>query len=206
MELPPGHRQANKVARLRKCIYGLKQASREWYSKLSTFLTEKNFTPAHFDPCVFIHKTEEVIVSVYVDDLVFYGPNQSMIARLIKELERQFEVKNLGNATWLLEIHIEYYEDGITLSQTAYIEKLLRRYGMEKSNPVSTPMTENIKLSRGLIEEQIENSSYYQSIVESIMYAIIETRFDLTFIITLLSQYNSCLNNQHLTAAKHMLR
>jgi hypothetical protein len=55
MELPPGHRQANKVARLQKCIYGLKQASREWYSKLSSFLKDKGFTSAHFDPCVFIH-------------------------------------------------------------------------------------------------------------------------------------------------------
>src|SRR5215213_2155035 len=77
---------------------------------------------------------------------------------------------------------------------------------MEKSNPVSTPMIENIKLSKGSIEEQIEDLSYYQSIVGSIMYAVIGTRFDLAFIITLLSQYNSCLNNQHLAAAKHMLR
>jgi hypothetical protein len=46
-----------------------------------------------------------------------------MIADLISELEKQFEVKNLGNATWLLEIYIEYNEDGITLFQTAYIEK-----------------------------------------------------------------------------------
>src|SRR5215213_1502975 len=206
MELPPEHQQANKVARLRKCIYELKQVSREWYSKLSTFLTEKNFTSAHFDSCVFIHKTEEMIVSVYVDDLVFYELDQSMIARLIKELEKQFEVKNLENAMWLLKIHIEYYEDDITLSQTAYIEKLLRQYDMKKFNPVSTSMIENIKLSRESIEEQIEDLSYYQSIVGSIMYVIIETRFDLTFIITLLSQYNSCFNNQHLTVTKHTLR
>src|SRR5215213_10646334 len=77
---------------------------------------------------------------------------------------------------------------------------------MEKFNPVSTPMIENIKLSKGSIEEQIEDLSYYQSIVGSIMYAIIGTRFDLAFTITLLSQYNSCPNNQHLTAAKHTLR
>jgi ribosomal protein L19 len=96
-------------------------------------------------------------------------------------------VKNLGNATWLLGIHIEYNEDGITLSQTAYIEKLLRRYGMEKSNPVSTPMIENIKLLKGSIEKQIEDLSYYQSIIGSIMYAVIGTRFDLVFTITLLS-------------------
>jgi hypothetical protein len=66
----------------------LKQASREWSSKLSSFLKEKNFISAHFDPCDFIHKTEEVIVSVYVDDLVFYGLDQSMIVDLISELEK----------------------------------------------------------------------------------------------------------------------
>jgi hypothetical protein len=77
---------------------------------------------------------------------------------------------------------------------------------MEKSNPVSTPMIENIKLSKESIEKQIEDLSYYQSIVDSIMYAVIETRFDLAFTVTLLSQFNSCLNNQHLAAAKHALR
>jgi hypothetical protein len=139
----------------------LKQASREWYSKLSSFLKEKNFISTHFDPCVFIYKTEEVIVSVYIDDLIFYELDQSMIADLISELEKRFEVKNLGNATWLLGIYIEYNEDGITLSQTAYIEKLLRRYGMKKFNSVSTLMIENIKLLRESIEKQIENLSYY---------------------------------------------
>src|SRR5215211_5553914 len=77
---------------------------------------------------------------------------------------------------------------------------------MKKFNPVSTSMIESIKLSKESIEKQIENLSYYQSIVESIMYAVIETRFDLTFIITLLSQYNSCFNNQHLATTKHTLR
>jgi hypothetical protein len=128
-----------------------------------------------------------VIVSVYVDNLIFYDLDQSKIAELIAELEKQFEVKNLEKATWLLEIHIEYNEDGITLSQIAYIDKLLRRYGMKKSNPVLTSMIENIKLSKESIEKQIENLSYYQSIVDSIMYAVIGTRFDLAFIITLLS-------------------
>src|SRR5215217_9064158 len=77
---------------------------------------------------------------------------------------------------------------------------------MKKFNSVSTSMIENIKLSKESIEKQIENLSYYQSIVESIMYAVVETIFDLTFIITLLSQYNSCPNNQHLAATKHTLR
>jgi hypothetical protein len=77
---------------------------------------------------------------------------------------------------------------------------------MKKFNSVLTSMIENIKLSKESIEKQIENLSYYQSIVDSIMYAVIETRFDLVFTVTLLSQFNSYLNNQHLAAAKHALR
>jgi hypothetical protein len=99
MKLSSEHRQVNKVARLQKYIYDLKQASREWYSKLLLFLKEKSFISTYFDPCVFIHKTEEVIISVYVDDLIFYEFDQSMIAELILELEKQFEVKNLENVT-----------------------------------------------------------------------------------------------------------
>jgi hypothetical protein len=57
-----------------------------------------------------------MIVSVYVDDLVFYDFDQSKIAELIAELKKQFEVKNLEIVTWLLEIYIEYNEDNITLS------------------------------------------------------------------------------------------
>jgi hypothetical protein len=88
MKLPSEHRQANKVARLQKCIYDLKQASREWYSKLSSFLKDKSFVSAHFDSCVFIHKIEEMIISVYVDDLIFHEFDQSIITELISELEK----------------------------------------------------------------------------------------------------------------------
>jgi hypothetical protein len=88
MKLSSEHRQANKIARLQEYIYDLKQASREWYSKLLLFLKEKSFVSAYFDSCVFIYKTEEVIVSVYVDDLIFYESDQSMIAELISELEK----------------------------------------------------------------------------------------------------------------------
>lgn len=206
MELAPGQRQSNKVVRLRKCIYELKQAEKEWYSKLTKFFADKGFTFIHFDSCVFIHKTEKLIISVYVDDLAFYGSNKPKIANLINELAKEFQIVSFGNAIWLLGIHIQYSDKRISLFQNAYIEKLLQRYGMDKSNLVSILLTENIKLSKGSIKQQIEDPIHYQSIISSIMYAIIGTRFDLTFAIIFLSQYNSCPNTKHLTVAKHVLR
>ena len=206
MELPPGHGQPGKVAKLNKCLYGLKQSSREWYAKLSKSLEQKGFVPAHFDPCVFIHKKDRLYISVYVDDLAFYGPDQSKIAKIIKQLESEFEVTNLGDATWLLGIHIEYSEQGITLSQCTYIDKVLKRFGMEKSRPVSTPLQENIRLQIGTKENIIEDISHYQSIIGSLMYAVIGSRPDLAHTITLLSQFNSCPTEEHVRAVKHTLR
>ena len=69
MKPPPGYPTPGKACRLKKCIYGLKQSSREWYARLSTTLISMEFTKAHFDPCVFLPATGEAIIVVYVDDI-----------------------------------------------------------------------------------------------------------------------------------------
>ena len=206
MELPPGQGQVGKVARLKKCLYGLKQSSREWYGKLSKSLELKGFVSAHFDPCVFIHKEECLFISIYVDDIALYGPDKSRIAEIISQLKGEFEVTDLGDATWLLGIHIEYNQKGITLSQHNYIDKVLHRFNMENSRSVSTPLQENIKLHAGMGDDCIENITHYQSMIGSLMYAVVGSRPDLAHTITLLSQFNSCPTAEHLRAVKHTLR
>jgi hypothetical protein len=207
MELPEGYRQAGMVCKLRKCLYGLKQSSREWYAKLSTSLSAKGFQPTAFDPCVFVHKTEQCYISVYVDDIGIFGPsNSSFINSLISQLQKEFDVTDLGEATWLLGLQIKYTEQGISISQSSYIEKILSKFGMDSSHPVSTPLDLNNKIQKGTIEEQISEPSYYQSIIGSIMYAVTGSRPDLAYTITFLSQFNSCPNNTHLQAAKRVLR
>ena len=56
------------------------------------------------------------MISIYVNDVIFYEPDQTKIASLIKELEKEFRIINLEDATWLLDIYIEYHADDITLS------------------------------------------------------------------------------------------
>jgi len=86
MRLPKGYRTAGKVARLRKCIYGLKQSAREWYSCLSTLLRKIGFDISHFDPCVFIHKSESTFISVYVDDITIIGPSSPSVIEIKQQL------------------------------------------------------------------------------------------------------------------------
>ena len=79
MRLPEGYRTQGKVARLYKCIYGLKQSAREWYECLSTLLQQIGFLSSEFDPCVFVHTANSAFVSTYVGGLGIFGPNPPFI-------------------------------------------------------------------------------------------------------------------------------
>jgi len=125
---------------------------------------------------------------------------------LISELSKEFNLTDLGTASWLLGLHITYTPTGINLFQRTYIDKVFKRFNMESSRPVSTPLNKGIKLRKGTLEQQIDDPSYYQSILGSLMYAVAGTRPDLAHTISLLSQFNSCPDETHLTAVKHVLR
>jgi transposase InsO family protein len=205
----PGYEEDGMVWKLKKCLYGLKQSAREWYAKLSRSLLAKGFRTSNFDPCVFVHHSERIYISIYVDDIGLYAapaPESPIVDRIINHLKREFEITDLGIATWLLGLHINYSDEGISLSQRAYIDKVLKQYGMESSRPVSTPLDKGNKLYKGTIEDRIDNPEYYQAIIGSLMYLVTGTRPDLAHTVSLLSQFSSCPTEAHLTAVKHTLR
>jgi hypothetical protein len=202
----PGYEEGDLVWLLKKCLYGLKQSAREWYAVLSTYLLENGFQASNFDPCVFVHHEREMFLSIYVDDLVLFAAPTTNVEAFVEKLSTHFELTELGLAEWILGMQITYSDEGISLSQHAYINKILKRFGMESSRPVSTPLAIGTKLRKGTPEQQLEDPTHYQAIIGSIMYAVTGTRPDLAHTITLLSQFNSCPNQSHLTAVKHTLR
>jgi hypothetical protein len=72
--LPESYRDSNKVALLKRYIYGLKQSPRVWYSRLTTHLRKLVFDTSNFDPCVLWYKSDQLYIAGYVDDLTSYGP------------------------------------------------------------------------------------------------------------------------------------
>ena len=113
MQLPEGSRIAGKVAKLNRCIYGLKQSPREWYSRLVTFLTPYGFACSTFDPCVLVHDSGDFFIAIYVDDLTLFGPSDSLMDKLVAVLKSEFKVNDLGPVHWLLGIQIEMTPSGI---------------------------------------------------------------------------------------------
>ena len=195
MQLPEGSRQDGMCAKLNRCIYGLKQSPREWYQCLIDYLVPYGFSVCTFDPCVLVYShLQPFFIAIYVDDITRFGPPSNLIDSTKDLLKLEFQVTDIGDLHWLLGMQIEYFQDHITISQTAYIDKILLRFGLHDANPINLPL-----------DTRIPDTKLYQQMVDSLMYAVIGTRPDLVFIVTLLSQFLSCPTKFHLGAAKRVL-
>jgi len=209
MQLPEGSSEEGKCAKLNKCIYGLKQSPREWYYRLVAFLTPFGFVVSSFDPCVLIYHQNGIIffLAVYVDDISLFGSTGPFMDHVKNLLKGEFKVTDMGDLHWLLGIRIEYDNDAIRLSQTAYIDTILKRFGLENANPVSYPLDRIHDLSKdsGNNSEGVDIKAY-QQIIGSLMYTVTGTRPDLTYTVNRLSQFLSKPTKRHMGAAKHVLR
>lgn len=141
---------SGRVCKLKRSIYGLKQASRQWNLKLSQALIDCGFIQCQTDSCIYIrrHKFESlIIVAVYVDDLLIFYNNNEWRTELKKQLTTQFRMKDLGEASNILGIRMQRDATTIKLDQRRYIEDILKRFNMGDSNPVKTPADPNQKLT-----------------------------------------------------------
>lgn len=148
MKLPPGYEkllpgtseQPDQCARLHRSIYSLKQSPRQRYQRLTGFLIPLGYVTTNFDPCVLIHVKLQVIMAIYVDDITLAGSNSYERKKLMESLKKEFNLSELGPLSWLLGIQIDWHTDFVTLSQHAYIDQLLLKFGMNACNPVSLPL------------------------------------------------------------------
>ncbi|KAI0996867.1 hypothetical protein K3495_g11315 [Podosphaera aphanis] len=104
MELPDGYRKGNHVARLNRCIYGLKQSPWEWYIRLIDYLLPFGLASIPFDPCVLVHNTGNLYLTVYVDDIILFGEPGDLMDRVVTCLKSEFKVNDMGTLHWILGI------------------------------------------------------------------------------------------------------
>ncbi|GJX29177.1 retrotransposon protein, putative, ty1-copia subclass [Tanacetum coccineum] len=155
MEQPEGFvnpKYPNRVCKLKRSIYGLKQASRQWNKRFDDEIKKFGFTQNRDEPCVFLKASGSNVtfLILYVDDILIMGNNIPMLQDVKSYLRRCFAMKDLGEAAYILGIKI--YRDRsrwlIGLCQSAYIKKILKRFHMENSKRGSIPMQEKFKLSK----------------------------------------------------------
>ncbi|KAG7593249.1 Retrotransposon Copia-like N-terminal [Arabidopsis thaliana x Arabidopsis arenosa] len=201
ISLPP-----NAVLRLKRSIYGLKQASRQWFKKFSNSLISMGFEKGHGDHTLFVKScgSDFLAVLVYVDDIVIASTSDRAAGILTQDLQRQFKLRDLGALKYFLGLEIARTSEGISLCQRKYALELLATTGMLDCKPVSVPMIPNLKLSKE-DGDLIEDRELYRRIVGKLMYLTI-TRPDITYAVNRLCQFSSAPRTSHLTAVYRVLQ
>ena len=156
-----------------KALYGLKQAPRAWYAKLSQKLQHLGFQGSKADTSLFFYNKGGLIifVLVYVDDIIVASSRQDAVPALLKDLQKDFALKDLGDLHYFLGIEVNKASSGIVLTQEKYVTDLLRRVDMTDCKPVSTPLSTNEKLT--LHEGDLlgpNDASNYISVVGALQY------------------------------------
>ncbi|KAL7290151.1 hypothetical protein TKK_0015865 [Trichogramma kaykai] len=193
------------ACKLKKAIYGLRQSGRRWHEKINNALMKLGLRPTESDPCLYVDSRDKfTFVLLYVDDILFASNNESRVREIKKNLAREFNLKDMGLATYCLGIEIEQTGTSISLCQSGYIGKILSRFGMADCKPVSTPITTGIKLEPN--KSHKSDSLPYRELIGALMYLSVGIRPDITHAVSWLSQFNSCFDKTHWAAAKRVLR
>jgi transposase InsO family protein len=203
------------VCKLNKSLYGLKQAGRQWYEKIDSELRRMRFDRLATDNCIYIKQTNEytIIIALYVDDLLILSNSMKELRIIKQQLAGSFEMKDLGEARFILGIKIDRNREKKTLSitQTEYVKNVIKNYGMEDSRRTTvTPMNPGMKfIKSGIVGDtnsEVVNIKQYQAAVGAIMYAMLGTRPDIAYSISKLAQYSNEPREQHWKAVKQLLR
>lgn len=209
MEVPKGHSlygTPNAVCKLLKSLYGLKQASRQWFAKLVTVLFGLGFVQAVADYSLFTYTkgSSFIIALVYVDDILLTGNDTAMIEHIKSVLHSSFTIKDLGLAKYYLGLEIHRTEDGLFLHQHKFVYDMLVEAGLENSKPLSLPLDSTVKLSpdEGLL---LEDLSIYRKFVGKLLYLTV-SRPDISFVVHHLSQFLQSPREPHLHAVQRVLR
>lgn len=213
MKQPPcfeDGKNPNKVLKLNKSLYGLKQSGREWNSKLNDVLKKLGFNPCISDPCIYTRQENGVynIIVVYVDDLIVGSTSLSELAKTKQLIAAEFEVVDGGELSHFLGMEFKREGDlgAIDISQKQYILDVLGKYGMQDCKEVSTPLEPGFQVNCNDEKCRKVDKTNYQSAIGILMYLALSTRPDILLSVTKLAQRNCDPHSEHEAAFRHIFR
>ena len=195
---------------MRKSIYSLRQSPRAWYYRLQSLLIKCAYNRLKSDPNIYFRKSASnfIILGVYVDDFPLLSNSLSYLNFCKQELKSVFPITDLGPMTCFLGIKVKRNTrlGQISLSQSWYIDNILKRFNMENCKPISTPLLTTLKLStedspKSPIEETEMKNIPYRQLIGSVRYLVSSTRPDLCFSTRLLSCFMTNPSPKH---CKHL--
>ncbi|CAI7848567.1 unnamed protein product [Closterium sp. NIES-54] len=196
---------SGRVLKLKKALYGVKQASRQWYLKLRGVLEEIGFTPSTADHSLFMlgEGEQRSFMVVYVDDILIFSTSSDLVKEVMLKLQDKFKCKALGDVSFYLGLHIERDVEKrcMRVHQRKYLEALAAHFGQFEGH-VATPFPSGFKCVKGQEKESVgeEERSRFHSLVGSLMYAAVNTRPDVAFATGQLARVVQCTNEEQVAA------
>jgi hypothetical protein len=174
VEQPPSFEDSeypNYVYKLSKALYGLKQAPRAWYEFLRDFLITNGFKVGKVDPTLFTKTIAKdlFICHIYVDDIIFGSTNKSSCEEFSRIMIQKFKMSMMGELKYFLGFQIKQLQEGTFISQTKYIQDILKKFGVKNGKPMKTPMGTNGHLDLDMGGKSIDQK-VYRSMIGSLLY------------------------------------
>jgi uncharacterized protein YuzE len=197
-----------RVCKLLKTMYGLKQAGYEWNRQLDITLRKYGYKWLKTDPCIYVRwdGDECSFITVWVDDLMLFASSEKMMRHMKDSIESEWEVTDLGEPSKIVGIEITQTPDRLCISQTKYIESLLKKEGMDNANAVGMPLDPNVKLERNPVDNEPNRSNTYAKLLGELQYIANGTRPDISYAVNQLATYTANPDLKHYGHLKCILR
>lgn len=199
----------DRVCRLKKGHYGLKQASRSWNEKLNKFLEDFGLKRINPDQCVYFMDADGVLIifGIYIDDGLLCSNSEDATKKILNHLKNYFDI-SVEEANYFVGLQIErdVVNNTLKIHQRSYLERILKRFNMEDCKVLSTPMDINAKLVKSTEKSNSEENYPYKEAIGNLIYLIIGSRPDIAYSVSKLSQFMDAYDKTHWTAVKHILR
>ena len=213
MEQPQGFvslENKNLVCKLKKGIYGLKQAARCWNETIDDFLQSRGYSKSDADDCVYVKTVGDkfIIILLYVDDLIPVSNDIQLLDAEKSALCKQFDMVDNGEVSFILGLNVKREREinVLTISQSRYLQDILKRFRMEDCNPVATPL-ETGRTFRKIDDTDVPfDPTIYQQAIGCLTYASVCSRPDISASVGMLSQFMSCPSTDHWSGVKRILR
>lgn len=209
---PPGvDIPAGCALRLKRSIYGLKQAGRNWFLELQETLLQCGFNQSTVEPCLFVSLEGSrlfngvVYVLVYVDDIILCCERNEDHEKLSDHLRSKYKLGQDEPLQDYLGMDVNRTSQKIYLSQPGLIQELLRDTGMADCRAISTP-AEVGRLQHGDNSDSPTDQRLYRTIVGVIGHLARHTRPDIAYAFRQLAQYQQNPDASHMRAARRVVR
>lgn len=223
MKIPEGFNcnedfKRQKVCLLKRSIYGLKISSKKWYQNFADEALKLSFERDINQPCLFTwrHQGKELVIILYVDDFLLAGNDSKKLEEVKNKLCARFQMKIIGEPKTFLgmEIKRDRKNQIMTLTQSNYIEKCLKRFKMEDCKPQNTPMVTRQVKNREAKNKQNNKQTHddvkpkapYREAIGSLLYLSGTTRPDISFAVNYLARRQTSPTEADWKDVKRVLR